>query len=76
VILGARSHRSHLDSKLLDVKTFDCYYLDIKRFETERKERQMFRPSDPISTKIVTDGHLELLRGRPKPLRRPPARGN
>ncbi len=34
------------------------------------------RPSDPISTKIITDAHIEFLRGRRKPPLRPSARGN
>ncbi len=36
----------------------------------------MLRPSDPISTKLITDAHIELLRGRRRPPRRPSARGN
>jgi hypothetical protein len=34
------------------------------------------RPSDPVTTKILSDGHIELLRGRRKPPKRPSARGN
>jgi hypothetical protein len=34
------------------------------------------RPSDALSTKLITDAHIELLRGRRKPPRRPSARGN
>ena len=34
------------------------------------------RPSDPIITKMITDAHIELLRGRRKPPQRPSARGN
>jgi hypothetical protein len=36
----------------------------------------MLRPSDPISTKIITDAHIELLRGRRQPPLRPSARTN
>ena len=36
----------------------------------------MLRPSDPITTKLITDAHVELLRGRRMPRRRPSARGN
>jgi hypothetical protein len=34
------------------------------------------RPSDPVTTKILSDAHVELLRGRRKPPKRPSARGN
>ncbi len=34
------------------------------------------RPSDALTTKLITDAHIELLRGRRKPPRRPSARGN
>ena len=34
------------------------------------------RPSDPTTTKILSDAHFELLRGRRKPPKRPSARGN
>ncbi len=34
------------------------------------------RPSDPLSTKLITDAHIELLRGRRKAPKRPSARGN
>jgi hypothetical protein len=34
------------------------------------------RPSDPVTTKILSDAHIELLRGRRKPPKRPSARGN
>ncbi len=36
----------------------------------------MFRPSDPISTKLLTEAHIEFLRGRRKPAPRPSPRGN
>jgi hypothetical protein len=34
------------------------------------------RPSDPSVTKMISDAHLELLRGRRKPKLRPSARSN
>ena len=36
----------------------------------------MLRPSDAITTKLITDAHIELLRGRRTPPLRPTARGN
>jgi hypothetical protein len=62
----------------LDVKKPECYYLDIKRFETKRREPDM-RPSDPTATKIFVDAHVESLRGarvrnRPRPALRVPRR--
>jgi len=34
------------------------------------------RLSDPVFTKLVTDAHIEQLRGRPLPRRRRSARSN
>ncbi len=34
------------------------------------------RPSDPVSTKILSDAHIEMLRGRRLPPKRPSARAN
>jgi hypothetical protein len=62
----------------LDVKRFDCYSLDIKILDTEKlgpekhgteesrapKEGLQMRLSDPQTTKILADAHVELLRGR------------
>jgi hypothetical protein len=36
----------------------------------------MMRPSDHQTTKILSDAHLELLRGRRRPRPRPAPRGN
>lgn len=36
----------------------------------------MMRPSDHTTTKILSDAHVELLRGRRKPPLRPAPRGN
>jgi hypothetical protein len=34
------------------------------------------RPSDPTTIKILTDAHVEMLRGGRRPVRRPTPRGN
>jgi hypothetical protein len=34
------------------------------------------RPSDPTTIKILTDAHIEVLRGGRRPIRRPTPRGN
>jgi hypothetical protein len=36
----------------------------------------MMRPSDHLTTKILSDAHVELLRGRRKPAPKPAPRGN
>ena len=36
----------------------------------------MYRPSDPVVTKIVSDAHIELLRGGRKPAPRKAPRAN
>ena len=36
----------------------------------------MFRPSDPVTTKFVSDAHVELLRGSRKPAPRKAPRAN
>jgi hypothetical protein len=36
----------------------------------------MIRPSDHVMTKMLSDAHVELLRGRRKPTPRPAPRGN
>jgi len=36
----------------------------------------MMRPSDAVTTKILSDAHVELLRGRRKPPLRPTPRAN
>jgi hypothetical protein len=62
----------------LDVKRFECYSLDIKILDAEKltpemhdseearaqKEGMRMRLSDPQTTKILADAHVELLRGR------------
>jgi hypothetical protein len=65
-LLG-RGHRAHCDKKSLDVKILWCYSLDIeifkaKKYAAKRRESGM-RPSDPVITKILSDAHVELLRG-------------
>jgi hypothetical protein len=36
----------------------------------------MMSPSDHLTTKILSDAHVELLRGRRKPAPKPAPRGN
>jgi hypothetical protein len=36
----------------------------------------LIRPSDPMTTKILSDAHVELLRGRRRPTPRKAPRGN
>jgi hypothetical protein len=36
----------------------------------------MMMPSDHVTTKILSDAHVELLRGRRKPAPKPAPRGN